>query len=106
MGFSTLSVSFLGVATACHVIGEQCLLLRYSKKDEREKTTGMFRFFESFGIMLSPVFCSVTVAIGGVFLCYATIGIGFLVLSPLIFCKLRSARQIWVAEKRELDLIR
>ena len=106
MGFSIGSVCFLGVSTTFGIIGEQCLLLRYSKKIEREKTSGMFRLSSTVGLMVSPVFCSATVAIGGVFLCYATFGLGFLLLAPLTFCKLRSAREIWIIENLEQDLIK
>lgn len=103
--YSCISVSLLGVSGACIVIGEQCLVLRYSKKSERELTVGMFRMFGAIGILFAPVYCSVTYSIGGILVCYGILGVGFLLLAPLIFFKLRSAREHWVSVKRELDLI-
>ena len=105
MALSSLFVSLLGVAGASMIIGENCLLLRYSPKSERENTVGMFRMINGMGGMCAPVICSIGYAISGISFCYGIFAIGFFILSPLIFFKLRSARECWHEENRKLDLV-
>lgn len=88
-----LSISFIcsimiGFSTACNIVGEQALLLRYSIKSEREKNLGLFRSASGVGGLFSPLVCSGMYAWGGFMAVFMFIGAGYLLICPLIYCSL------------------
>ena len=88
-----ITVSFLiqiftGIAQTTLTIGEQCLLLRYSEKGEREKNLGKFRVASGLGGMISPILGSVMYACGGFIAAFMSVGVGYLFICPWIFFKL------------------
>jgi len=98
-----IAVSFLiqllvGTATAALMIGEQCLLLRYSVKSEREKNLGMFRVASGLGGLLSPMVGSAMYALGGFIATFMSVGVGFLIICPYVYYKLTAAKIEWDAE--------
>ena len=85
---SLLIQIFTGVAQTTLTIGEQCLLLRYSDKGEREKNLGMFRVASGLGGLLSPILGSVMYACGGFIAAFMSVGVGYLFICPWIYFKL------------------
>jgi len=96
---SFLTQMFIGVAQAALMVGEQCLLLRYSEKSEREKNLGMFRVASGLGGLLSPMMGAAMYALGGFIATFSSVGVGYLCISPFIYCKLTQAREAWMLEQ-------
>ena len=89
---------FVGIAQAALIVGEQCLLLRYSEKGEREKNLGMFRVASGLGGLLSPMMGAGMYALGGFIATFSSVGIGYLCISPFIYWRLTEAREAWLLE--------
>lgn len=98
MTFSFATQLFVGVAQAAMQIGQQCLLLRYSDRENRERNLGMFRVASGAGGIISPLMGAGMYAAGGFFLCFSTLGFGQLLIQPFIYWSLSSAHTQWVAE--------
>jgi len=77
---------------AANIVGEQALLLRYSVKSEREKNLGMFRAASGAGGMLAPMLGTGFYALGGFMATFLYVGVGYLLISPVIYCQLYQAR--------------
>lgn len=68
------------------------MLLRYSVKSEREKNLGMFRAASGLGGLLAPLLGSAFYAWGEYMATFMYVGIGYLLISPLIYKRLYAAR--------------
>ena len=82
----------VGISMATSMIGEQCLLLRYSLKSEREKNLGMFRIFSGLGGIVSPLLGALMYAVGGYGACFFAVGAGYILICPFIYRQLEAAR--------------
>ena len=74
------------------MIAENCLLLEYSLKEDREKNVGYFRAATGFGSAFTPLvisFCSAFMGDWGSFL---IIGIALLLITPYVNFKLHQSR--------------
>ena len=98
---SLITQFFQGIAFTGLTIGEQCLLLTYSPKEDREKNTGMFRICIGIGFFLSPLLGSACYAIGGFTCSFATLGAVYALIIPVIYCKLVEAREAWDNEQTD-----
>lgn len=78
----------VGVAYSALVIGEHCILLRYSPKEDREKNTALFRVALGVGSMLGPVIGSLMFTIGEFIGVFSSVGLVYLVITPFIFFRL------------------
>jgi len=81
----------IGFSTACNIVGEQALLLRYSLKSEREKNLGMFRAASGVGGLLSPLVTAGMYAWGGYMAVFMFTGAGYLLICPFIYSRLYKA---------------
>ena len=94
----------MGISVAASIVGEQALLLRYSEKQEREKNLGMFRAASGLGGLLSPIFGAAMFAFGDFFAVFLYVGIGYLLICPLIYSRLYASREKFKKEKERLQL--
>ena len=86
MWVSFLSALLFGLSAAGITVGESALLLRYSRKEDREKNLGMFRAATGLGGLVSPLLGAGLYYFGGFFLVFLVNGIGCLIISPFVFC--------------------
>ena len=92
MWVSSLSSLLFGLSAAGITVGESALLLRYSRKEDREKNLGMFRAATGLGGLVSPLLGAGLYYFGGFFLVFLVNGIGCLVISPFVFCGMKESR--------------
>ena len=50
--------------------------------------SGNFRAANGMGSLIGPVISSLTIAIGGYFLAFLFVGIGYLIIAPIIYFRL------------------
>lgn len=74
-------------------------MLRYSLKEEREKNLGMFRAASGLGGLLAPLLGAAFYAWGGFMALFMYIGAGYLLISPLIYKRLYTSRDLFFAEQ-------
>jgi MFS family permease len=82
-----------GFAIACNIVGEQALLLKYSNKEDREKNLGYFRAASGVGALLAPLLGAGLYALWEYCGLFMFIGIGYLVICPVIYFKLYQAKE-------------
>ena len=104
LGISFASSFLVGLSTACNIVGEQGLLLRYSLKSESEKNLGMFRAAIGIGGLMAPLVSASMSAWGGFMAAFIFIGIGYLLICPFIYKKLYSAREEFMKAKRDAEM--
>ena len=100
-GFLWLAIAIsviIGFCNASSIVGEQALLLRYSIKSEREKNLGMFRAASGLGGLLSPLMGSAMFAWGSYTAVFMYVGVGYLLIAPLIYRQLYRARDAFNAQ--------
>lgn len=81
-----------GSAFSGLTIGEQCLLLNYSEKKDREFNTMMFRISFGIGGALSAIFGALFYTIGEFVACFTSVGVALLIVTPLIYLRLTKAK--------------
>lgn len=97
LSISFVSALFVGISVAANIVGEQALLLRYSEKDEREKNLGKFRAASGLGGLICPLLGAAMFAVGEYFAVFLTVGLGYLLISPIIYVRLYKARDQFLA---------
>jgi MFS family permease len=104
MWVSCISSLLFGLSAAGITVGESALLLRYSRKEDRETNLGMFRAATGLGGLISPLLGAGLYYFGGFFLVFLVNGIGCLVISPFVFCGMKESRiQFLKLQKHEED---
>ena len=73
-------------------MGESSLLLRYSDKDGRELNMGKFRIATGLGGLLAPIVGSIMYAMGEYRAIFCLMGVGYFVLSPIVYYKITNAK--------------
>ena len=74
------------------MIAETILLLRYSRKNVREKNVGKFRMATGLGTTFSPLLISLTSLFLGYYGSFTIVGICLLILTPCIYKNLLEAK--------------
>jgi MFS family permease len=80
--FSSL---LFGLSAASLTVGESALLLRYSRKEDREKNLGLFRAATGLGGLVSPLLGASMYALGGYWLIFIVNGLGCFLVAPFVF---------------------
>ena len=74
------------------MIAETILLLRYSRKNDREKNVGKYRMATGLGTTFSPLLISLTSLFLGYYGSFTIVGICLLILTPCIYKNLLEAK--------------
>lgn len=83
----------IGFAVASNTVGEQTLLLKYSDKKDREENIGKFRACYGIGGLLAPVLGAVMYVWSGFMGIFMAVGIGYLLIAPIIYKRLYTAKE-------------
>lgn len=83
-----ISSGLIGMAYVTAIFAEKAFLLKYSSKEDREKTQGKFRLASGVGCVLSTLVGSIMFAIGKFAAVYLFVGVGFLVIPSIVYYKL------------------
>ena len=104
MWVSCLATLIFGLSVSGLTVGESALLLRYSRKEDRETNLGVFRAATGLGGLVSPLLGAGLYYFGGFFLVFLVNGIGCFVITPFVFFRMKESRsQFFKLQKHEDD---
>jgi MFS family permease len=96
-----LSQIMFGFSAAALTVGESALLLRYSRKEDREKNLGLFRAASGLGTLVAPLSGAALFVVGGYMSIFLFNGIGQFLISPFVYYKMKSSREEFLEIKTE-----
>lgn len=87
-----ISQTIVGLSYGCLYCSEQMLVLKYSKKEDREKNNSFIKATNGLGAVFLPCLVSTAVAVVDWWLAFIIVSIMLAIVTPISHYKLTQAR--------------
>lgn len=97
-----LSSILFGLTFAANICVESVLVLKYSAKQDREKSLGFIKAATGLGGFFCPFLVTASLLLWGYFLAFLFVSLAFVVTAPFVYRQLAYSRDKFKEEARAL----